>query len=125
MVFSLQMLGEIPLHLHKEALERRDDDAPTVQFQKASALHVVECTAHVEPTVVDLNGQTLHENMHLFPACRIVTMVSKEAAYAVGQPGRDASPRAVSPLLGNGGKEVEQVQAKSEEVVEETQHLVF
>ena len=110
---------------HQQTFQLGNIHPSTVQFDKSFLLELVQNARHVQTTVVEFFGQLLHQDIERLRTCRIDAVLGKEADKTVPQHRRTATPSLVDMLLCLGRKEIDQIQAEHQEILQQTEHLLL
>ena len=97
----------------------------TPQRKQSLRLKMVEHPAYIEPGVANFKGQLFHKNEEILFSSRIDGMIDEKAHDALLQRARSSVPRLARDALGIGRKDVQEVQPDDQEIIEQSQHLVF
>ena len=109
------LLLRLCLSLNEE-FEGGNVDAAAREREQPVGLQAVEGPADVEPAVVQLVGQPVHEDVQLFGSGRVAAVVGNEAHDALSQALGRSPPGSVQAALRLCGVDVEQVEAEDEQL---------
>ena len=111
--------------LHDQMFHQGDDDAAATECEQPGVLHAVQGFRHFQPGGIEFSGQLAHQDGDLLGPGGVDAAVQQEADNELLHVGRRPAPRVAAAPLHLRGKQIEQIEADDEEIVEQPQHLVL
>ena len=90
---------------------------------KSTLLHIVECAAHIKPTVAHLLGKSRHLDTESLGAMRSDTSFGEEPFDALFQTLRRILPESTLPSLQCCREDVEEIETENQKVIAQMHHL--